>query len=120
MILVDTSIWIDHLRKTEAQLVQLLGKCEVLMHPFIIGELACGNLQNRQQILMLLENLPKAKQASDVEVLYFIEKNQLMGYGIGYVDAHLFASTAITHEAKIWTRDKRLSRVANSLSLNYL
>lgn len=119
MILVDTSVWIDHLRKTDSKLVQLLSKGQVLMHPFIIGELACGNLHKRQQILMLLENLPKAKQASNQEVLYFIENNQLMGYGIGYIDAHLLASTALTHGAKICTYDKRLKSLSNNLGLQY-
>ncbi len=119
MILVDTSVWIDHLRKTDTILVQLLNKSQVLIHPFIIGELACGNLHERKQILRLLENLPKAKEASNEEVLYFIESNQLMGCGIGYIDAHLLASTALTHGAKIYTYDKRLKRLSNNLGLQY-
>ena len=83
MILVDTSVWIDHLRKSNPQLVQLHSKALVLTHPFIIGELACENLHQRAQFLMLMENLPITKEASNQEVLYFIEHNQLMGLGIG-------------------------------------
>jgi predicted nucleic acid-binding protein len=119
MILVDTSVWIDHLRKTDTILVQLLNKDQVLMHPFIMGELACGNLRGRQQILILLDNLPKAKEASNQEVLYFIENNQLMGCGIGYIDAHLLAATALTHSAKICTYDKSLKRLSKILDLQY-
>ncbi len=119
MILVDTPIWIDHLRKTNSKLVQLLNKGQVLIHPFIIGKLACGNLRKRQQILLLLDNLPKTKEASNQEVLYFIESNQLMGRGIGYIDAHLLAATALTHGAKICTYDKRLKSLSNNLGLQY-
>ena len=117
MILVDTSVWIEHLRKNDTELVQLLNKGLVLIHPFVIGELACGNLHNRLQILMLLENLPKAKEASNQEALYFIEHNRLMGCGIGYIDAHLLASTALTNETKIWTYDKRLKTLSKGLGL---
>jgi predicted nucleic acid-binding protein len=118
VILVDTSVWIDHLRKNNLQLVQLLGKSRVLTHPFIIGELACGNLHKRSHFLMLMENLPLGKEASDQEALYFIEHNQLMGRGIGYIDVHLMASTALTAEAKIWTYDKRLKNRACELGLS--
>ena len=118
MILVDTSVWIDHFREADTQLSQLLLDGLVLIHPAIIGELACGNLQKRQQILLLLDNLPKAKQASDNEVLYFIEQNQLMGKGIGYIDAQLLASTALTHATQLLTRDKRLAKSARDLGLD--
>ena len=118
MIIVDTSVWIKHLRKTDTQLVQLLDKSLVLMHPFIIGELACGNLHNRLQILTLLKNIPLAKEASHQEVLYFIEQNQLMGCGIGYIDAHLLTSTALTSDTKIWTYDKRLANLSNEIGLS--
>ncbi|HIO97742.1 MAG TPA: type II toxin-antitoxin system VapC family toxin [Leucothrix sp.] len=118
MILVDTSVWIDHFREADNQLTQLLIDGLVLMHPAIIGELACGNLQKRQQILLLLDNMPKAKQASDDEVLYFIEQNQLMGKGIGYIDAQLLASTALTHATQLLTRDKRLGKSAKNLGLD--
>ena len=119
MILVDTSVWIDHLRKGDKQLTGLLNRGHVLIHPFIIGELACGNLKNRQQILGLLKNLPKVTEATNREVLHFIESNQLMGKGIGYIDAHLLAATALSHPAKIWTRDKSLNGLAENLGLNY-
>ena len=118
MILVDTSVWIDHLRKTNPQLIQLLSKALVLTHPFIIGELACGNLHKRTQFLMLMKNLPISEEASNQEVLYFIEHNQLMGRGIGYIDTHLLASTALTAETKIWTYDKRLKNSAYDLGLS--
>lgn len=118
MILVDTSVWIEHLRKTDALLVELLKKDFVLIHPFVIGELACGNLNNRLKILMLLENLPIAKEADNQEVLYFIEHNQLMGRGIGYIDAHLLASTALTDSAKLWTYDKRLQSLSVELGVS--
>ena len=118
MIIADTSVWIEHLRKTDTQLVQLLDKSLVLTHPFIIGELACGNLHNRLQILTLLKNIPSAKEASHQEVLYFIEHNQLMGCGIGYIDAHLLTSTALTNDTKIWTYNKRLENLSNEIGLS--
>lgn len=117
MILIDTSVWIDHLRAKESALIDFLLSGEVLMHPFIIGELACANLKNRSNILQLVESLPEASLATNQEVLYFIESNQLMGRGIGYIDAHLLASTALSHYAKLWTRDKRLKVLSNSLGL---
>ena len=118
MIIVDTSVWIDHLRNTNPELIQLLNKALVLTHPFIIGELACGNLHKRAQFLILMKNLPIAKEATNQEVLYFIEHNQLMGRGIGYIDSHLLASTALTAETKIWTLDKRLNNLACNLGLS--
>lgn len=96
MILVDSSIWIDHLRAGEPVLVELLNAGRVLTHPFVIGELACGNLKNRKGVLSLLQDLPAAPVATDEEVLFFIEKRGLMGKGIGYVDAHLPASISVT------------------------
>lgn len=119
MILVDTSVWIDHLRKGDKQLIHLLNIGGVYIHPFIIGELACGNLKNRQQILLLLENLPKVTQANNQEALYFIENNQLMGKGIGYIDAHLLASVALSHPIKLWTRDKRLNKLSKQRGLSF-
>jgi predicted nucleic acid-binding protein len=117
MVLVDTSIWIDHLRKADASLMQLLDTQQVLMHPYIIGELACGNLNPRDEILSLLSVLPSAQLADAHEVLYFIEANHLYGKGIGYVDAHLLSSVALARTAKLWTRDKRLLHVAESIGL---
>ncbi len=89
MILVDTSVWIDHLRKGDAELTNHLNSDQVLMHPFVLGELACGNLHNRQEILTLLKNLLRSTVASNDEVLFFIQNHTLMGRGIGYIDAHL-------------------------------
>lgn len=115
MVLVDTSVWIDHLRRGSQELTDFLNNAQVAIHPFIIGELACGNLRERKQILDLLTNLPETKQATHEEVLYFIEQNKLMGRGIGYVDAHLLASTALTNATTLWTLDKRLAQLAKTL-----
>ena len=119
MILVDTSVWIDHLRSGDALLADLLYRNQVVMHPFVIGELACGNLRRREQVLGLLNDLPQASVASHHEVLHLIEHKKLMGLGIGFVDAHLLASTALMDSASIWTRDKRLHRVAEGLKLAF-
>lgn len=117
MILVDTSVWVDHLRKSDRGLAELLTASNVLMHPFVIGELACGNLRKRDQILALLKNLPRAGVATDNEVLFFIERHTLMGRGLGFVDVHLLASVALHGTARLWTRDKRLRAAADSLGL---
>lgn len=118
MILVDSTIWIDHLRRGDGDLVQLLNEAMVLMHPFIRGELACGNLRQRAEILALLEKLPQIQVATDNEVLFFIEEHSLMGAGIGYVDAHLLAAVSLEGDARLWTRDKRLLAVAAALGLH--
>ena len=112
MILVDTSVWTDHLRSGDEQLVDLLNRSQVVIHPFVIGELACGNLHRREQVLRLLNDLPQAVVASLDEVLHLIEHKKLMGLGIGLVDAHLLASAALTDATVIWTRDKRLQKAA--------
>ncbi len=117
MILVDTSVWIDHLRAGDKYLADLLNSSQVLAHPFVIGELACGNLHKRDDVLKLLNDLPGAPIANQEEVLHFVECNKLMGQGIGFIDAHLLASTALADAAFIWTRDKRLQRVARDLKL---
>ena len=119
MILVDTSVWIDHLRKAEDLLISLLNSTQVVIHPFVIGELACGNLKNRTAFLALLEKLPVIEPARHEEALFFIEHNQLMGRGIGYVDAHLLASLALSKHTFLWTRDKRLALVAQQLGMAY-
>ncbi len=119
MILVDTSIWIDHLRTADSPLSSLLLSNSVFTHPWIIGELACGNLANRAEILGLLQSLPKLPAATEGEVLHLIEHRQLMGKGIGYIDAHLIAAAAI-HAAHIWTRDKRLKVISDQLGLTYI
>lgn len=119
MILVDTSVWVDHLRRGDARLVDLLERSVVIMHPFVIGEIACGSLNDRVSILELLQDLPAAAVAEGDEVLRFIERHVLHGKGIGYVDVHLLASLALTEGAKIWTRDKRLRLVAEMLGCAY-
>ncbi len=119
MILVDTSVWIDHLRAGDDALVALLDGSQVLMHPFVMGELACGNLRNRDEVLGLLRDLPRVTVATEDEVLFFIERQRLMGRGIGYVDAHLLAAVALTGSARLWTRDKRLRVVSEQLSLQF-
>lgn len=116
MILVDTSVWIDHLRVGDSALINLLNASQVLVHPFIIGELACGNLKHRTAVLTLLQDLPAAPMASDDEVLFFIETHRLMGRGIGYVDAHLLSAVSLVDAARLWTRDKRLYTIAKSLN----
>ena len=119
MILVDTSVWVDHLRSGDEGLSALLNGGQVLSHSFVIGELACGNLRNRAEVLDLLQKLPQAPLASQEEVLFFLQSNALMGQGIGFVDAHLLASTALVGASRIWSYDKSLTRVASDLQLDY-
>jgi predicted nucleic acid-binding protein len=114
LILVDTSVWVDHFRRGDAQLVDLLSANSVLMHPFVVGEIACGSLADRALTLDLLLNLPAALVAEPDEALIYLDQHSLHGKGIGYVDVHLLASTAISG-AKLWTRDKRLRIVAQEL-----
>lgn len=116
MILVDTSVWVEHLRRGLPRLASLLQEGEVLIHPWVIGELACGTLSNRRQVLELLQGLPAATVASDSEVLLLIERDQLMGRGIGYVDAHLLASARLSH-CCLWTQDRCLTAVAQEQGL---
>jgi hypothetical protein len=117
LILVDTSIWIDHLRAGDDLLAKLLNAGRVLTHPFVIGELALGEMRRRGAILDALSNLPPAELATDREVLSFIEVNALFGRGIGYVDVHLLASVRLTAGVQLWTRDRRLHSVAKELGL---
>ena len=116
MILVDTSVWIDHLHRGEAPLARALEDGLVLMHPFVVGEIACGNLRQRAEVLDLLASLPPAATVSADEALGFIERRALMGRGIGYVDVHLLAAAALTG-VRLWTHDQSLARVANELGL---
>jgi hypothetical protein len=111
VILVDTSVWVEHLRRDLPRLATLLREGKVLIHPWVIGEMACGNLRNRADVLALLQGLPAAVVASDSEVLLLIERKQLMGRGIGYVDAHLLASAKLSH-CQLWTQDRRLAALA--------
>jgi predicted nucleic acid-binding protein len=111
VILVDTSVWIDHLRGGDAALAELLEGGLVLSHPFVIGELALGALRQRDIVLDSLQALPRAVVASDGEVLGLIDRLNLHGQGIGYVDAHLLASVRLTAGASLWTRERRLAAV---------
>jgi hypothetical protein len=119
VILVDTSVWVDHLRSGVARLAQELEAGRVLAHPFVIGELACGNLQNRREVLDLLGRLPSVPMATHAEALGFLEARSLMGRGIGFIDVHLLASAALATPARLWTLDRRLSAVATELHLGY-
>jgi len=116
-ILVDTSVWIDHLREKDEQLISLLKQNQVLMHPMVRGELACGCLHNRDQILGLLKNLPHVSEATHDEALYCLERNKIMGKGIGFIDLHLLASTLLANKALLWTRDRRLFKLSQLLNV---
>lgn len=118
MILVDTSVWIEHFRSGDERLVPRLEAGEVLTHPFIIGELALGNFRDRSSVLDALANLPQATRAEDGEVLALIDSSRLHGTGIGYVDAHLLASVRLTPMVRLWTRDRRLQLAASHLGLS--
>ena len=117
MILVDTSIWVDHLNKSDDDLIKLLNSGRVCIHPFIIGELSCGNIANRSEILVLLNALPRIEPALEDEVFILIENKNLYGIGLGFVDVHLLAS-ALVHNVKIWTRDKNLKKSAKKLVIH--
>lgn len=114
MALVDTSVWVEHFRTGTIGLDALLGEGQVICHPFVIGELACGNLKNRVAIITLLQDLPMATCADDGEVLQFIETHKLMGRGLGYIDLHLLTSAMLTR-TPLWTLDKRLAEVARKM-----
>ena len=118
MVLVDSSIWVTHLRQGSQKLEKLLMDAEVMCHPFIIGELACGNLKNRSEIISLLQSLPMASTINSDELLIFIGINQLTGKGIGYVDIHLLASARLTG-VPLWTANKKLKSAANQLELAF-
>jgi predicted nucleic acid-binding protein len=119
MVLVDTSVWVDFLRRGDATLKQLLEDGEVLVHPFVIGELALGNLSSGSGLLSMLSVLPSAQVATHEEVMGFIERHELSGAGLGYVDAHLLASVRLTGQSQLFTRDRKLSRVARQLALEH-
>lgn len=116
MILVDTSVWVDHLRDGVHALVELLHAGEVACHPFVVGELACGSIRNRQEFLTLLSALPAVPKAEDAEVLEFIEGGRLMGSGLGLIDVHLLASCRLAG-ASLWTRDGKLAQAAARLGI---
>lgn len=117
MILVDTSVWVDHFRASCTQLTDLLVTDQVLAHPWVTGELALGSLKNRAEVLRLLGDMPQAVVATDTEVLSLIERSNLYGLGIGYVDTQLLAATRLTIGATLWTRDKRLAVAAERLGV---
>ena len=115
MVLVDTSVWIEHLGGGVPELETQLKSFEVLIHPFIIGELACGNLKNRLEILNLLQALPAVRQVDDEELLFFIDLHSLSGWGLGLVDMHLLTSAQL-ESCTLWTLDKRLNTAAEKLN----
>lgn len=117
MILVDTSVWIDHLRAGDASLAAMLDAVMVLTHPFVIGELSLGNLRQRNTVLSALSDLPHAAVATDAEVLHFIDRHALFGRGVGYIEAHLLAATRLAAGAALWTKDRRLHGIAVELGL---
>jgi predicted nucleic acid-binding protein len=119
VILVDAAVWIDHLRDGDARLAQLLDRGAVLAHPWVTGELALGRLRGRAEILRLLGDLPQAVVATPGEVLSFVERHELSGLGIGYVDAQLLAATLLTDDATLWTPDRRSHAAAQRLSAAY-
>ena len=118
MILVDTSVWVDHFRRGDQPLADLLSSGQVLMHPFVRGELALGNLKPRSEILQLLSDLPQATVAEENELLHIVEHRKLMGLGIGLIDAHLLAS-ALLEACRLFTRDQRLHSLAGKLKVAY-
>ena len=118
MILVDTSVWIEHLRSGNTELARLLTESAVLGHPWVTGEISLGNLRNRSEVIGLLQRLPRADVASDDEVLHLIEREDLAGAGIGYVDAQLLAATRLTADARLWTLHRKLTMVAVRLGLS--
>lgn len=119
MILVDSSVWVRHLRTGDGELGRLLQRREVLMHPFVLGELALGDLQPRRPVLAGLQDLPGAEIAAHDEVMALVEAERLYARGIGYVDAHLLASTLLTPEALLWTADRRLGEAASALGIAF-
>ncbi len=117
MILADTSVWIDHFRLGNKRLHSLLDTGDIVCHPFVVGELTCGNLGNREEILTLLKVLPAAVEAKNEEVLAFIERHRLDGTGLGWVDVHLLASAKLT-KCSLWTLDRSLHRFARGLEVS--
>lgn len=118
LVLADTSIWVKHFREGQKHFYSLLDEGLIACHPFIIGELACGNLKNRSEILPLLEALPKVDVLEHNEVMAFIESRKLMGIGIGYIDTHLLGSSLLSN-IPLWTFDKSLVKAAMSLGIVY-
>ena len=118
MILVDTSVWIDHFHHSDEDLKELLLSNQVCIHPFILGELSCGYIRNRKEVLSLLRALRSIDSVLDEEVFTLIEERKLFGKGLGFIDIHLLAS-ALIHHVPIWTRDRSLKLVADHLDISY-
>jgi predicted nucleic acid-binding protein len=119
VILADTSVWVRHLRSDDAALAELLARGRVAMHPLVVGEVACGMLRNRSGVLGLMRTLPAVPVAEDDEALGLIERQRLMGRGIGYPDVHLLASTLLAGDTRLWTLDRRLAGAAARLSVSF-
>ena len=117
MLLVDSGIWIDHLREADPAVEQALLAGEVLGHPFVTGEIAMGSLKDRGAVIESLQHLAQAQLASDEEVLALVEQRRLFSLGLGWIDAHLLASTLLTRDARLWTRDRRLREAAERLAV---
>ena len=113
---MDTSVWVDHLRKGNARLTALLDDGLVLVHPFVLGELALGRMKRRAEVLGLLDEMPRAEAANHEEALEFVDRHGLAGSGVGWVDVHLLVSAALTG-ASLWTLDRRLAAAAGRLAL---
>ncbi len=119
MVLIDTVVWIDHLQSNDEHLSMLLENEQIVMHPMVIGELAMGNLANRQRTLEDFAKLPEISVATHEEVLFFIEHHRLMGTGIGYIDAHLLTASVLHGATQLWTRDRRMMTVATEMGIGY-
>ena len=118
MILVDTSVWIDHFRRSDARLTSLLDSGQVWCHDFVVGELACGQLERRTEILSYLNNLPRAATAEHEEVLELVERRRLSGEGLGWIDVHLLAA-ALIDRLPLWTRDGALHAAAQRVGVDF-
>ena len=119
MILADTSVWIDHFRRIDKEMESLLERRQIMIHPFVVGELACGNLSRRASLLETLDELPGAVVAADREVREFIERHRLYGKGVGFVDFHLLVSTVLSPDASLWTADRRLGEIAARMKVGH-
>ncbi len=116
MILVDTSVWVDHFRRGNPELVVLLEEASVYCHPWVVGELACGNMSRRDEVLGLLRSMPSVRTASDDEVLYLLSAQKLWGRGLGWIDLHLIASLLLSG-LRFWTLNEPLARAAEDLGI---
>ncbi len=119
MILADSSVWIDHLRKGDPQLADLLLREQIVIHTMVLAELACGSLEDRERVLLLWRRLPRLGAVSDATAMQFLERHRLMSRGIGYVDVHLLAAVTERQGARLWTKDRRLADIAQELGLGF-